>query len=114
MQVLITRGEWPETRHLSRSGLIARPNILRGSYRQVLIQLRTAGARTRQRLLCRVSDAGPSLARPRVLGLALESLQGKNPRDIWLRTRSKRYGDFGVAVVMGKPRRPLCVRMSDS
>lgn len=57
-------------------------------------------------LLCRVSDAGPSLARPQVLGLALESLQGKNPRDVWLRTRSKRYGDFGAAVVMGKPRRP--------
>ena len=33
----------------------------------------------------------------------MESLQGKNPRDFWRRTRRKRYGDFGVAFVMGKP-----------
>ena len=36
-------------------------------------------------------------------GPALESLQGKNPRDVWQRTRRKRYGDFGVALVMGRP-----------
>jgi hypothetical protein len=65
-------------------------------------------------MLCRVSDAGPSLARPRVLGLALESLQGKNPRDVWLMSRSKRYGDFGVAVVMGKPRRALWTKLPAS
>jgi hypothetical protein len=40
---------------------------------------------------------------PRGLGPALESLQGKNPRDVLLRARRKRYGDFGIAFVMGTP-----------
>ncbi len=36
-------------------------------------------------------------------GAALESLQGKNPRDVWLSARRKRYGDFGIAFVIGTP-----------